>query len=301
MTKTQSSLATERAYPMWLGVVTLLLSIISLCLGTSFAKGLFASIGPLGTTAFRLFFSAVLLWIAWRPWRFSMARADWLTIVPYGITLVGMNSFFYLSLQTIPLGIALSIEFMGPLGLAIYSSRTHYDFLWIILALLGLYLLLWPHDAGAAQLASLSWIGVSYAFTAGIFWALYIIVGQRARRLHPGVVTSYGVAIAAMIILPFGLVAGGANMWQPTIILFGLGVAILSSAIPYSLEIVALRILPRQTFSIMLSLEPAVGAVVALLVLGEVLDQHQWLAIVLVVIASMGCTMTAMRQHKGRG
>ena len=286
-----------RQYPMWIGIVTLILSIISLCTGTSFAKSLFSEVGAIGTTTFRIFFSACILWLIWRPWRIPVTRSDLATIVPYGICIVGMNLPFYLSLQTLPVGIALAIEFTGPLGLAVYKSRTRFDFLWIALAILGLYLLLWP-GADSEELIALDPAGVIYALIAGLFWAAYIIFGQRARRVHPGHVTAYGLTIAAMIILPFGLISGGAAMFNPNLLLFGFGIAVLSSAIPYSLEVFALRILPAKTFSIMLSLEPAVGALAGIIILGEVIESKQWVAILLVVCASVGCTATAVRDQR---
>ena len=289
--------STLRQYPMWVGVVTLILSIISLCTGTSFAKTLFTEVGAIGTTTFRIFFSACILWLIWRPWRIPVTRSDLATIVPYGICIVGMNLPFYLSLQTLPVGIALAIEFTGPLGLAIYKSRTRFDFLWIAFAVLGLYLLLWP-GADSSELIALDPAGVIYALIAGVFWAGYIIVGQKTRRIHPAHVTAYGLTIAALIILPMGLISSGMAMFDPNLLLFGLGIAILSSALPYSLEIFSLRILPVKTFSIMLSLEPAVGALAGIIILGEVIESKQWIAILLVVCASAGCTATAVRDHR---
>lgn len=286
-----------RQYPMWVGILTLVLSIISLCTGTSFAKTLFSEVGAVGTTTFRIFFSACILWLIWRPWRIPVTRSDLATIVPYGICIVGMNLPFYQALQSLPVGIALAIEFIGPLSLAIYTSRTRFDFLWIAFAVIGLYLLLWP-DADSEQLIALDLVGVIYAIIAGAFWAAYIVFGQRARRVHPAHVTAYGLTIAAMIILPFGLISGGANMFNPNLLLFGLSIAVLSSALPYSLEVFALRILPAKTFSIMLSLEPAVGALAGIIILGEVLAAKQWLAILLVVCASAGCTATAVRNNR---
>ncbi|XVN74062.1 Threonine/homoserine exporter RhtA [Oligella sp. MSHR50489EDL] len=282
---------------MWIGVLTLVLSIISLCTGTSFAKTLFSEVGAVGTTTFRIFFSACILWLIWRPWRIPVTRSDLATIVPYGICIVGMNLPFYLALQTLPVGIALAIEFTGPLSLAIYKSRTRFDFLWIAFAMVGLYLLLWP-NSDSGELIALDLAGVTYAIIAGAFWAAYIIFGQSARRVHPGHVTSYGLTIAAMLILPFGLISGGANMFNTNLLLFGLAIAVLSSALPYSLEVFALRILPAKTFSIMLSLEPAVGALAGIIILGEVIESKQWIAILLVVSASAGCTATAVRDNR---
>lgn len=184
-----------------------------------------------------------------------------------------------------------------PLEFSYLYVQNTFWFLWIAFAVIGLYLLLWP-DADSEQLIALDLVGVIYAIIAGSFWAAYIVFGQRARRVHPAHVTAYGLTIAAMIILPFGLISGGANMFNPNLLLFGLSIAVLSSALPYSLEVFALRILPAKTFSIMLSLEPAVGALAGIIILGEVLAAKQWLAILLVVCASAGCTATAVRNNR---
>ena len=289
--------STERQYPMSLGALALILSIISLCVGTSFAKGLFESLGPIGTTTLRLVFSTCFMWLFWRPWRLALTRSDLASIIPYGICMVGMGSFFYMAIDKLPLGIAIAIQFSGPLTVAVLSSRSRYDFLWVLFALGGLYLLLWPSTDGD-ELFNLDLAGIVFALIGGTFWAGYILVGQRARMVHPGLITSYGFATASLIILPIGIITAGPAIFNPNILLYGLGIALLSSAIPFTLEIFSLRILPLKTFSIMVSLEPAVGALTGIIILNETLELREWFAVLLIVFAAIGTTATAV--HSGR-
>lgn len=287
----------ERQYPMSLGALALILSIISLCIGTSFAKSLFDSLGPVGTTTLRLVFSTCFMWLLWRPWRLALTRSDLASVIPYGICMVGMNSFFYMAIDKLPLGIAIAIQFSGPLTVAVLSSRSRYDFLWVLFALGGLYLLLWPSTDGD-ELFSLDLTGIVFALIGGTFWACYILVGQRARMIHPGLITSYGFATASLIILPIGIITAGSAIFDPNILLYGLGIALLSSAIPFTLEIFSLRILPLKTFSIMVSLEPAVGALTAIIILNEMLAVREWIAVLLIVFAAVGTTATAVQSSR---
>ncbi|NLJ51908.1 MAG: DMT family transporter [Alcaligenaceae bacterium] len=287
----------ERQYPMSLGVLALILSIFSLCIGTSFAKSLFDTIGPIGTTTLRLVFATCFMWLFWRPWRLALTRSDLASIIPYGLCMVGMSSFFYLAIGKLPLGVAIAIQFSGPLTVAVLSSRSRYDFLWVLFALGGLYLLLWPSKE-TDTLFSLDLMGIIYALIGGTFWACYILVGQRARMIHPGLITSYGFATASLIILPIGIISAGPAIFNFNILLFGLGIALLSSAIPFTLEIFSLRILPLKTFSIMVSLEPAVGALTAIFILDEILELREWIAVILIVCAAIGTTATAMRSSR---
>lgn len=287
---------------MSLGALALVLSIVSLCIGNSFAKGLFDSTGPVGATTLRLLFSTVFMMLFWRPWRMALTRSDLATIIPYGLCMVCMNSTFYLAIDRLPLGVTLAIQFSGPLTVAVLSSRSRMDFLWVLLALLGLYLLLWP-SAITDESLKLDPLGIVYALIAGAFWGLYILVGRRARLIHPGLITSYGFLTASIIILPIGLMQAGENLLHPNILLFGLGIALLSSAIPFTLEIFSLRILPLKSFSIMVSLEPAVGALAGIVILNEFLDLREWLAVMLIVGAAIGTTATAVqsgKKHTGR-
>jgi len=267
----------------------LLGAIVTLCVGATFAKSLFPHVGAEGTTAYRVGFSALLLLGLWRPWRFALSRADLLPIIQYGAVMGLMNLSFYMALRTIPLGLAIAIEFMGPLGLALVHSRKPIHFVWIALAVLGLALLL-PLQAGAR---SLDPTGVAFACAAAAFWALYIILGKRTAHLHAGRTVALGMSVAALIVVPVGLVSAGTTLLQPAFLALGLLVAVLSSAIPYSLEMIALRGIPKRSFGVMLSAEPAVGALAGLAVLGERLTLTQVLAILAIVAASAGTILTA--------
>ncbi|WP_454718365.1 EamA family transporter [Caulobacter segnis] len=263
-------------------------AIVTLCVGTSFAKSLFPLVGAQGVTAYRVFFAALILLIVWRPWRHPMARADLLKIALYGAAIGVMNLVFYLALRTIPLGLAIAIEFCGPLALAVASSRKLIHFVWIGLAVLGLVLLL-PIHSGATHLDP---VGVAYACAAAVLWALYIILGKRIGHLHAGRSVALGMTTAALIVTPVGLFTAGAALFQPHLIALGLVVAVLSSAIPYSLEMIALRGIPKRSFGVMLSAEPAVGALAGLVILHERLAPTQWMAIAAIVAASVGTILT---------
>ncbi len=281
---------TTRSYTQTMGIVALIGSMASLCIGTSFAKSLFDAVGAQGTTAYRLGFSALLLWCVWRPWRFPLSRKNALAIASYGLCLGLINFLFYMAIRTVPLGLCIAIEFLGPLSLAIFSSRRKIDFLWIGFVALGLYLLI---PQSQQDVSAIDPVGVMYAIGAGVFWALYIVFGQRTRNIHPGQATSLGITVAALFVLPFGISHSGATLLTPAFIISGLIVAVLSSAIPYSLEMISLRSLPRKTMSILLSLEPAMGALAGLVILHEQLTIGQWLAIAFIVAASIGCAMTS--------
>lgn len=277
------------ALARWLPVAAVLGSILSLCVGSSFAKTLFPVAGAEGTTAIRLLFASVLLLAFWRPWRRPLSRRDAGTIALYGVVLGAMNWSFYMAIARIPLGIAIAIEFTGPLVLAIASSRRALDFVWIGFAVLGLGLLL-PLQAHAPRLDT---VGVLYALGAGVCWALYIITGKRAGNLHGGQATSLGLLVATLVVLPVGFGQATAALLNPSLWGVCLAVGILSSAVPYSLEMVALKRLPKETFGILLSMEPAVGALAAWAILGETLTLLQWLAIACIIVASVGSAKEA--------
>lgn len=263
-------------------------AMVSLCAGTSFAKTLFPLVGAQGTSAYRVGFSALILCLIWRPWRMPMTRGDLLAVVRYGAVMGVMNLCFYMAIRTIPLGLAIAIEFTGPLSLAMIHARKPVHFLWIALAVAGLGLLLPLGDVSL----NLDLVGVGFAAAAGVCWALYIVAGQRTGHLHGGRSVALGMATAALVVAPFGLVAAGAALLSPLALGLGLVVAVVSSAIPYSLEMVALRGISKRSFGVMLSLEPAVGALAGLLVLGEHLVGRQWLAIAFVIAASVGTVVT---------
>ena len=267
-------------------------SVTALGVGTSWAKqALFPVVGAQGTTAVRVGLSALLMLMLWRPWRWRLSRADAQAVVLYGAALGAMNLMFYLSLQTLPFGLAVAIEFAGPLTVAIWSSRRAVDFVWVALAIVGLALLL-PLGLSGSTLDPL---GVLYAVGAAVFWALYIVFGKRAGHLHAGQSVSLGLLVAALVVVPVGVAHAGAALLSPSVLLVGVAVAAISSALPISLEMMALKRLPKEAFGIMISMEPAVAARLALALLGKRLDTVQWLAIGCIVAASMGSAATARR------
>lgn len=274
----------------WLPALAVLGSITSLSIGTSFAKRLFPLVGAEGTSALRVGFSAIVLLLFWRPWRWPLSRPDAISVIRYGFALGVMNLLFYMALRTIPFGIAVAIEFSGPLAVAMLSSRRAVDFVWLACAVTGLLMLLpLAHDS------PLDRVGVLFALGAAVCWALYILSGKKAGHLHAGQSVSLGLVVASLVVVPYGVAHAGASLLDPMILLAGVGVAIVSSAIPMSLEMMALKRLPSETYGVMVSLEPAVASLLAMLLLGEHLDAKQWLAIGFVVTASIGSTVTASR------
>jgi inner membrane transporter RhtA len=285
--------------PRWaqaLPLLAVLGSVVALGIGTSFAKQLFPQVGSLGTTALRVGFSALLLLLIWRPWRWPLSKADAKSLLRYGVALGCMNLMFYQSLQSIPFGVAVAIEFSGPLAVAFFTSRQRIDTLWIALAAAGLGLLLpLGHDV-----TSLDPVGVGFALGAAVCWATYILFGKKVGHLHAGHSVALGLTMAAITVVPFGIWHAGSALLQPHILLYGLGVAAVSSAIPISLEMVALKRLTPAAFGVMTSMEPAVAALLGLLVLGEQLTGLQWLAVMLVMGAAAGSAATAKPDaHRG--
>jgi inner membrane transporter RhtA len=282
---------TSHRFSNSLPLLAVLGSVTALGIGTSFAKQLFPQIGSLGTTALRVGFSALLLLALWRPWRWSLSRTDVGAILRYGVALGLMNLLFYMSLRNIPFGVAVAIEFSGPLAVALLSSRKPIDFLWLVLALVGLGLLLpMGHDV-----AGLDPQGVLYALAAAVCWGAYIVFGKRLSHLHAGHSVALGLSVAALVVVPLGIWQAGTALLEPRILLLGLGVAAVSSAIPISLEMVALKRLPQEAFGIMTSMEPAVAALLGLFMLDEHLAAMQWLAIICTMSAAAGSACTARR------
>lgn len=271
-------------------IAAVLVAMISIQTGASLAKHLFPVVGPQGSAALRLFFAAFILLLVWRPWSRPPARGQWGAVWLYGLSLGGMNLLFYMSLAHIPLGIAVAFEFCGPLSVALLASRRATDFLWVACAIGGLLLLL---PVGGASAALDPW-GIAFALGAGACWALYIIFGRRVgAAVHGGTATALGMAVAALVVLPFGVVHSGMDLLAWNVLPTGIAVAILSSAFPYSLEMIALKKLPAHTFGILMSMEPAVAAISGLLFLSEKLSAFQWLALGLIILASAGSTMSA--------
>jgi inner membrane transporter RhtA len=271
-------------------VALLLAAMLSTQVGASVAKGIFPIVGPAGATFLRVSFAAVFLLLLWRPWRQKYSRQQWQTALLYGTALGLMNLTFYISISRLPLGITVAIEFIGPLGLAIFLSRSRWDFLWATLAALGIFLML-PFSQLEKPLDP---VGVCYALFAGLCWALYIQFGKWTTNVFPqGIGIALGMSIAALITAPFGIFAAQENLLRQNIVVPALLLALLSSALPYSLEMVALKKLPTQTFGILMSLAPALSAVSGFFLLHEALPWHQVAAIVCIVGASLGTSMTS--------
>lgn len=237
----------------------------------------------------RLFFATLILWIVWRPWRMSLKRDQVKSLLIYGVSLGLMNLLFYFALKRIPLGIAVALEFTGPLMLAIFTSSRKIDYLWAFIAAVGIFLLL-PLPGKEVQL---DLIGMLFALGAGFFWGLYILFGQKAGSdLHGGVATTWGMTFASLIVLPFGFYEAGTKLLDFSLWPVGLAVGIFSSALPYSLEMISLKRIPTKTFSILMSVEPVIGALAGLVFLNEELFLIQWFAIICVIISSLGSSLS---------
>jgi inner membrane transporter RhtA len=266
----------------------LITSMITFCFGASFAKQLFPLVGAEATTACRVGFAALILCAVVRPWRYKMSRADLLATMRYGAALGGMNLCFYMSLRTIPLGLAISIEFLGPLSISLFHSRRPMHFAMVGLAVAGLSMLLpiRPQDH------ALDPIGVLFGLGAAVGWAAYIVFGQRTSHMPGGPAVALGMVTAALVVVPIGLMRATGPLLTPAVISMGVITAILSSAIPYSLEMVALKAIPARTLGVMFSLEPAIGALVGAVLMAELLTPLQGLAVAMVVGASVGMILT---------
>jgi len=269
-------------------VVLVLGAISSVQFGAAFAKTLFDEVGVGGTVFLRVLFAAIVLAVIWRPRLAEHGRGDLLLAVAFGFTLGAMNLAFYSALDRIPLGIAVTFEFVGPLGVAVAGSRRPLDLLWVALAAAGILLL---SEFGSTDLDGL---GVALALLAGGLWAAYILLSARVGRAFPG---GGGLALAMVVasamLLPVGVGDAGADLLVPWILGAGAAVALLSSAIPYSLEMEALRRMPAGVFGVLMSLEPAAGALAGLVVLSEGLAPREVVAILLVIAASAGAASQA--------
>lgn len=266
---------------------------LSLVSGASLAKQLFQSIGTESTSVIRLAVASFFLIVIWRPWRTKLNKSQLKIIAVYGVCLGVMNFLFYMAIARLPLGIAIAIEFTGPLSVAIFLSRKPLDFLWAILAILGIVLIL-PISNVPEQIDLL---GVVYALGAAAAWALYIIQGKKASgAAHSGIVTSLGMTAGFIAVLPFGATNIPMVFSSSTLVLTAIGVGILSSAVPYSLEMISLKKLASKHFSLLMSMEPAIGAIAGYFYLDEKLSLMQLLAILCIIAASVGSTLMASKK-----
>ncbi len=274
---------TPRVSPVWL----VLGGIVSVQFGAAIAKGLFDEIDPTGMVWLRLATSAVVFAVIARPRLTGRSRPDWLVAVAFGASLGGMNWLIYQSFARIPLGLAVTLEFVGPLALALVTSRRARDLVWVGLAGVGVALL-------GFEPADLDPLGVGLALAAGVAWASYIVCSVRTGRAWPGL-DGLAVAsiVAALAMTPAAVATSGGELLEPRVLGLGLAVGLLSSVIPYSLELIALRRLKASVFSILMSLEPAAAALAGVLVLRELLAPVQVVAIACVIAASMGATRSA--------
>jgi inner membrane transporter RhtA len=275
--------------PKALAVALVLGAVFSVQAGGALATTLFDDVGPVGAVFLRSVFGAAVLAAIWRPVVRSAAPASLRLAALFGTSLAGMNLCFYLALDRLPLGIAVTFEFTGPLAVALAGSRRALDVLWAALAALGIVLL-----SGGFGGEELDALGVAFALGAGAFWASYILLGARVGRTFPGGVgLAIAMAVSALLLLAPGVAGGGAELLALGVLATGAGVGLLSSVIPYSLELEALRRLPTGVFGVLMSLEPAVAALIGFLALDQGLAAVEVAAIACVVVASAGALRAA--------
>ncbi|MFE0818845.1 DMT family transporter [Streptomyces sp. NPDC058847] len=265
---------------------------LSVQFGAALAVSLMPRAGALGVVTLRLAVAAAVLLIVCRPRLRGHSRADWGTVVVFGIAMAGMNGLFYQAVDRIPLGPAVTLEVLGPLALSVFASRRAVNLVWAGLALAGVFLL------SGGGFDSLDPAGAAFALGAGVMWAAYIVFSARTGRRFPQADgLALAMAVGAVLFLPLGIAESGTKLFDPTTLALGAGVALLSSVLPYTLELLALRRLPAPTFAILMSLEPAIAAAAGFLILDQALSATQSAAIALVIAASMG----AVRTQVGRG
>ena len=286
----------------------LIFGMITVQLGAALAKDLFSSLGPAGVVFLRVGFAALTLLALWRPWRLrangvqggqragllaGAQRSDYLAVLAFGLILAVMNLTFYAALDRIPLGVTVTIEFIGPLSVAVAGSRRALDLLWVALAVGGILLLA---PLGVLGTVPLDPLGLLLALGAGACWAVYILLSARVGKAFPGGTgLSLAMTVGAILLLPVGVASAGSALLNPRLLLLGAGVGLLSSVIPYSLEMAALRRISTSAFGVLMSLEPAIAALVGWLVLREALEPRAIIALVLVTTAAIGATRMSRR------
>ena len=280
---------------MILAALAVVVGQVSNGVGAAWSKSLFPIMGPEGVVALRVGFSALLLGVVTGAWRFRLPREQWSNLAGYGICLGVMNSVAYQAFARVPIGIAMAIEVMGPLTLVILGSRRVSDFLWLGGMVVGLALVLFP----GKEIAPLDIVGLGFACCSATCWAGYIVFGSRLAKVGSGRVVAAGALIASIFVVPLGAAGAGTAMFTPELLVLGLGVAILTNALPYFLQMLAMRQLPRALYGVIAGGVPAVGATMSWFVLGEQLAARQWLGIGVVVLAAAGCTLRAAGAREG--
>ncbi len=278
-----------------LAALAVLVGQVSNGVGAAWSKSLFPIVGPEGVVALRVGISALLLAVVTGAWRLRLPREHWGNLAGYGICLGVMNSVAYQAFARVPIGIAMAIEVMGPLTLVILASRRVSDFLWLAGTVAGLALVLFP----GKEIAPLDIVGLGFACCSATCWAGYIVFGSRLAKVGSGSIVAAGALIASIFVVPLGVAGAGAALFTPGLLALGLGVAILTNALPYFLQMLAMRQLPRALYGVIAGGVPAVGAAMSWLVLGEQLAVRQWLGIGLVVLAAAGCTLRAAKAKAG--
>ncbi|MDM1335443.1 EamA family transporter [Acinetobacter pseudolwoffii] len=271
----------------------LLIAMISMQSSGSFAKYLFGQFPILTVSAMRLLLGAVILALIFKIWQIHFRQIKWPAILSYGLALAGMNLLFYLSIDRLPLGIAVAFEFIGPLSVALFYARQKFDFVWVGLAILGL-ILLFPFDQAAQPLDP---VGILFALSAGACWALYIVAGQKPSGVSGNHTVCLGMLVGMLVLMPIALFSGiPAHTFEPISLLYFMALAVLASALPFTLEMIALRNLTALSFGTLMSLEPAIAALSGFIFLDETLLWTQWLALATIISASIGCTVTSQRR-----
>lgn len=273
-------------------LVLLIIAMISVQSSGSLAKILFHDFPILTVAAMRLFLGALILALIFKIWQINFRQVKWQAIISYGFALAGMNALFYLSIDRLPLGIAVSFEFVGPLSVALYYARQKFDFVWVGLAILGL-ILLFPFDQVSE---GLDLIGIGFALGAGACWAIYIVAGQKPSGISGNHTVCLGMFIGMLCLMPVALFSGfSIAVFEPSNFIYFIALAVLASALPFTLEMIALRHLTALSFGTLMSVEPAIAALSGFIFLGEQLLWNQWLALATIICASIGCTYTTQQ------
>lgn len=274
----------------WLAILYMLLSMMAYQMNASFAKQLIATLDPLTVTVLRLSFASILIALMFRSWRIisQLKQLKWRDLLFYSAALGSMNILFYMSLGKLPQGIAVGLEFIGPLGLALISIQRRRDYIWVGFAILGIALMIPWHDATHQ---SFSYIGAACALAAGLCWALYIYFGQRVVQQKIGMhALTIAITLSALTLLPFGVWHNAPALFDTQYWGKALLIAILATAIPYALDLMALKQLSKLSYGTLSSLSPALAALAGLVILHEQISLLQWVALLCIIVASIGVT-----------